>query len=39
MIFGRYIEAAVGPQPVQAVAQAVPERDDASRRVRATPQA
>jgi uncharacterized protein YacL len=39
MIFGRYIEATVGPQPVQTVAQSVAERDDASRRVRATPQA
>jgi uncharacterized protein YacL len=39
MIFGRYIEAAVGPQPVQTVAPTVAERDDASRRVRATPQA
>jgi len=39
MIFGRYIEAAVGPQPVAPVAAAVPEREEAPRRVRATPQA
>jgi uncharacterized protein YacL len=39
MIFGRYIEASVGPQPVPASAAQSAERDDASRRVRATPQA
>ncbi len=40
MIFGRYIEAGMGPQPVPAAApQPVPERDDAARRIRATPQA
>jgi hypothetical protein len=39
MIFGRYIEAGVGPQPVAPVPAAVPEREEPPRRVRATPQA
>lgn len=45
MIFGRYIEASMGPQPVTsptpqpASGQASTERDDPSRRIRATPQA
>jgi uncharacterized protein YacL len=41
MIFGRYIEAAVGPQPVPAPmpTAVTSERDDAPRSVRATPQA
>lgn len=39
MIFGRYIEAGTGTSPVAAAGpQPVAERDDASRRVRATPQ-
>jgi hypothetical protein len=37
MIFGRYVEAGVGPQPVAPVGpQPVAERDSATR-VRATP--
>ena len=40
MIFGRYIEAGASPHPVAAIGpQPVADRDDASRRVRATPQA
>lgn len=40
MIFGRYIEAESGTQPVAAVGpQPVAEHEDAGRRVRATPQA
>ena len=38
MIFGRYIEATVGPQPVGPQSLGEREREDA-RRVRATPQA
>ena len=38
MIFGRYIEATVGPQPVGPQSLAEREREEA-RRVRATPQA
>lgn len=40
MIFGRYIEAGTATQPVAAVGpQPVADREDAGRRVRATPQA